>query len=387
MVRVVRGVAAAVVCAVLSAFQPLFVSSADAQQCVAQFQNSAEQAYKNLGTCAKRHRLMDSVPDVVLLQQAIETKSAHEWTVTYWKDRGGADPKFTFKSDPDYKVRLPDAPDGRWKSDGKSISFNCALPLNVQAQDESFLECARMYSCALQASSCAVTEAHRTKTNDCNKVANQCLERHRIPGMASLDSGTMTAAPVLPPTAGPGTSAPRTPPAAPQPPPGAGQQTFQQMSPQCQAQLNRLLEGADKSDKEKASAAYGALRAECDPQIRRAAEAAHVGLPERVLSPRAAKFMENAMSGNPGRLADASADRGYDGGFDAGEVINFGFALLGILSGVAGVYAAMPGGGYYAAGGGGNFTTLNPRARSTYGQGAPAGPAAPTNRSTITGIK
>lgn len=46
----------------------------------------------------------------------------------------------------------------------------------------------------------------------------------------------------------------------------------------------------------------------------------------------------------------------------------------------------MPSGGYYASGGGGgNFTTLNPRARSTYGQGAPTGPAAPTNRSTITG--
>jgi hypothetical protein len=68
-------------------------------------------------------------------------------------------------------------------------------------------------------------------------------------------------------------------------------------------------------------------------------------------------------------------------------VINFGFALLGLLGGVAGVYAAIPGGGYYAAGGGGNFSTLNPRARSTYGQGGPTGPVAPTNRSTITGIK
>jgi hypothetical protein len=159
------------------------------------------------------------------------------------------------------------------------------------------------------------------------------------------------------------------------------------MSPQCQAQLNRLLEGADKSDKEKAYAAYGALRAECDAQIRRAAEAAQVGLPERVLSSRASEAMRKAMSGDPGRLAEAYADRGYDGGYDVGEVINFGFALLGLLGGVAGVYAAIPGGGYYAAGSGGNFSTLNPRARSTYGQGGPTGPVAPTNRSTITGIK
>ncbi|MFZ5784575.1 MAG: hypothetical protein ACOY4R_30645 [Pseudomonadota bacterium] len=362
-------------------------SSADAQQCVAQFQNTQQQAYANLGTCAKRHRLMESLPGVDLLKQAIEEKSAHEWTVTYWREKGGADPKFTWQSRPDYKVKLPDAADGRWKSDGSSISFNCSLPLSVQAQDESFLECVRVYSCALQATSCAVNEAHRTQTNDCNGVANRCLERHRIPGMASLDGGTMTAAPVLPPTARPGTSAPRPQPqAAPQPPTGPGQQVFQQMSPQCRAQLNRLLEGADSNDKAKAAAAYGALRADCDPQIRRAAEVAQVGLPERVLSPRASRAMENAMSGNPGRLAEAYADRGYDAGFDVDAVINFGFAMLGILSGVAGVYAAMPSGGYYASGGGGgNFTTLNPRARSTYGQGAPTGPAAPTNRSTITG--
>jgi hypothetical protein len=387
MVGQIRVVVAALALVALSAFQPFFASSADAQQCLEQFQKSAQQFHANLGICAKRHRLMDSVPEVVMLKQAIETKSAHEWTVTYWKDRGGADPKFTWQSKPDYKVTLPDEADGRWKSDGKSISFNCALPLDVKAQDESFLECARVYSCALQASSCAVTEAHRTNATDCSRVANQCLQRHRIPGMASLDGGTTAAAPLAPPAAGPGTSAPRTPPAAPQPQAGPGQQAFQQMSPQCQAQLNRLLEGADKSDKEKASAAYGALRAECDPQIRRAAEVAQVGLPERVLSPRASKAMEMAMSGNPGRLAEAYADRGYDGGFDPDAVISFGFALLGILGGVAGVYAAMPGGGYYAAGGGGNFTTLNPRARSTYGQGGPTGPAAPTNRSTITGIK
>ena len=162
------------------------------------------------------------------------------------------------------------------------------------------------YSCALQASSCAVAEAHRTNATDCNRVANQCLQRHRIPGMASLDSGTMDPAPLAPREANPTPTAPRT--ATPQA--GSGQQAFQQMSPQCQAQLNQLLEVPDKSDKEKAFAAYGALRAECDPQIRRAAEAAQVGLPERVLSPRASKAMEKAMSGNPGRLAEAYADRG-----------------------------------------------------------------------------
>ena len=387
MIGKLRGVVASVACAALWALQPFYVSSAGAQQCVAQFQQNAAQYYAHLGTCAQRHRLMESVVELDMLKQQIEQKNAHEWTTTYWREKGGADPKFKWDSKPDYKVKLPDDAQGRWKSDSTGISFNCALPPSVKAQDEAFLECARVYSCALQATSCAVAEAHRTKATDCTSVANQCLQRHRIPGMASIDSGTMTAAPLapLPPAASSATS---TPPQAAAPPPQADprQQAFQQMSPQCQAQLNRLLEGADRNDKEKALTAYGALRAECDPQIRRAAEAAHVGLPERVLSSRASEAMNKAMSGDPGRLAEAYGSRGYDAGFDTGEVINFAFSLLGLLGGVAGFYAAIPSGGYYAAGGGGgNFSTLNPRARSTYGQGAPIGPAPPTNRSTITG--
>lgn len=380
----IRGTAAVSAFACVLAILPV---SGNAQQCVAQFQQAAEQYHKNLGICAKRNRLMDTDPELVkLYQEVVEQKSAHDWTIEYYKQRGSADPTFTWKSKPNYRVTVPDATDGRWKYDGTTISFNCSAPLSVQGQEESFLECARVYSCALQASSCAVNEAHRTKATNCNSVANQCLQKHRIPGMASLDTAAPPPSQATMPQGTTKGSAPRTPPAqAPTPAqPDPRQQAFRQMSPKCQAQLNRLLEGADANDKSKATEAYASLRADCDAQIRRAAEAAHVGLPERVLSPRASEAMRKAMSGDPGQLAQAYGGRAYDGQFDAGEVINFGFALLGLLGGAAGFYAAIPTGAFYASGGG-NFTTLNPRARSTYGQGGPTHVAPRANQSTITG--
>src|SRR5437868_13360902 len=85
----------------------------ETQQCVSQFQSNARQYYDLLGQCAKRNRLMDSDPSVVMLYESIRQTGPDQWETTYSHTRGHADPKFTWKSRPDYTVRLPDEPDGR----------------------------------------------------------------------------------------------------------------------------------------------------------------------------------------------------------------------------------------------------------------------------------
>jgi hypothetical protein len=156
------------------------------------------------------------------------------------------------------------------------------------------------------------------------------------------------------------------------------QEALAKLSPQCRARLNSLLQGADSGDKEKAYTAYGGLRAQCDAEMKALASAAEVDLPERILSSRARTAMDKAMSGDPDRMAKATADRGYDAPYDMGEVIDFGLSLINLLSGFAGVYAAMPGGAA-ASYSGGNFH------RRVYGQGAPSTPAPRYAPSTITG--
>ena len=63
--------------------------------------------------------------------------------------------------------------------------------------------------------------------------------------------------------------------------------------------------------------------------------------------------------------------------------MNFGFAAAGFAIGVAGFYAPSPGGSFASSG---QFTTINQRARSTYGQGGPVHVAPRTVPSDITGI-
>ncbi len=161
---------------------------------------------------------------------------------------------------------------------------------------------------------------------------------------------------------------------------GRKQDALARLSPQCRARLNGLLQGADSGDKEKAYTAYGGLRAQCDAEMKALASAAEVDLPERIPSSRARTAMDKAMSGDPDRMAQATADRGYDAPYDMGEVIDFGLSLINLLSGFAGVYAPMPGGAA-ASYSGGNFH------RRVYGQGAPYTPAPRYEPSTITGTK
>lgn len=171
------------------------------------------------------------------------------------------------------------------------------------------------------------------------------------------------------------------------PPPtfGAGdankERALAQMPADCRAELNRLLQGADTNDKEKAYSGYAALRATCDASIRQVASAADARMPERQMTNRSQRFMDRAFAGDAGAVPGVAAQvaSGAGGGYDVGEVMEFGLVLLNALSGVAGVYAALPhGAGATYAGGGA-------RRIGGYGQGSPIHIAPRGSPSTITG--
>jgi hypothetical protein len=107
-----------------------------------------------------------------------------------------------------------------------------------------------------------------------------------------------------------------------------------------------------------------------------------MGLPERIMTSRSQRLMDRARSGDVGAVpGTAEAVTQGGGSFDSGEVLEFGLTLLNVLSGVAGVYAAMPGGAAARMGSIGNRSM-----RGTYGQGAPTyRPQPPSSQSTITG--
>ncbi|SEO43870.1 hypothetical protein SAMN02990966_01878 [Rhodospirillales bacterium URHD0017] len=148
------------------------------------------------------------------------------------------------------------------------------------------------------------------------------------------------------------------------------------LSPNCKAQLGRMLEGADAGDNSKAQAAYGSLRAvECDAQVRALAGAANVGLPERRMTARGRSALERADRGDLGDTAQRLGDRAPES-FDNGEIFAFGLALFSF-----GVSAAVG----FSPSAGGAFSTVNRSVTGTYGQGAPARPAPTQRPSTITG--
>ncbi|HYD06910.1 MAG TPA: hypothetical protein VEC60_14345 [Reyranella sp.] len=69
--------------------------------------------------------------------------------------------------------------------------------------------------------------------------------------------------------------------------------------------------------------------------------------------------------------------------FNVDEVMNFAFAAAGFAVGVAGMYAPVAGGAIASSN---RFSTINQRARATYGQGGPTHVAPRTMPSDITGI-
>jgi hypothetical protein len=218
-----------------------------------------------------------------------------------------------------------------------------------------------------------------------SSVANMCGLASCPPSAPPVQQ-SMPAPPAQTPLATPGASMPPPPKQQPDPAAARSQQAVAQLSPQCRSQLNGFLQGADTGDSGKAAAAYDSLRAQCDAQVQALASAEGMGLPERKMTSRLQRLQGRAMSGDVGALpgtAEALAQGG--GSFDSGEVLEFGLTLLNVLSGVAGVYAAMPGGAGIRYGS--NMGSIGNRSvRGTSGQGAPPyRPQSPSSTSTITG--
>jgi hypothetical protein len=203
--------------------------------------------------------------------------------------------------------------------------------------------------------------------------------------VAMCDGGNVSAAPApfSPPVR-------RAPPPVAQPPAGgtaksmpppqpAASQALQNMSTSCRAQLNALLEGTDRNDEAKASIAYDNLRKNCDASMRAMAQEANVGLPERRTGALTQRYFGDCLKSNSCGVAPSNPDqqaRANQWGYEWSQIANLGFAFLNVAIGVAGMYTPAPGG---------QFSTMNPRARGTYGQGGPVYTAPRTGPSTITG--
>jgi hypothetical protein len=171
------------------------------------------------------------------------------------------------------------------------------------------------------------------------------------------------------------------------PPPNFGEGDRQKesalsaLSGKCRAQLNALLEGANRKDGERAYMAYGALRAECDSALKQLARAAATKLPERRLSTRARSALDQAMGKNPEQVIGgiAAERKPAEAPYDMSEVLAFGGQMLNQLAGLPGIYVP-PTRPAQAA-------PTRPRT-TTYGQGAPTNlPKAPRQGpSDITGL-
>jgi hypothetical protein len=376
----VAGMAGAL--AVVGAFTP---SVADAQQCVSYFEQMLKgmerDGVPHAGTCAKRNKLMVSLTDMAS-QQFYAPGSPGARRDIPGKRAGtvAVDPNFASWSKPDFEAYMPPFQDGRWWKDGSKIVFNCQTPIPAGAlqQAESFLECARVYSCGAAAAMCGLELARTTNTSDCASISRTCLAANPVP--SGTVQGVATAPAPSVPHAGPGTSAPRTPPPPPPPSSLAG------MSPACKAQFNAFLEAVDLNDNAKAAAVYDALRATCDAAMRALSQEANVALPERQMGALSRRyFLDCSKTGDCGTAPSTpeQSARAAANAIDVGALMNFGFAAAGFAIGVAGFYAPSPGGSFASSG---QFTTINQRARSTYGQGGPVHVAPRTVPSDITGI-
>jgi|GEM_PF-4940348 len=254
----------------------------------------------------------------------------------------------------------------------------------VSGQAGAFGECAALYGSL--AGMCSNTE---------QVAARATQPPAKPPTPQPAPAPPVAAAP--PPAA---TSAQSAPPPSPQ---ALRQATaIGQLSPQCQDQFNNLLEATNAGDRQRAANAYTALRgASCDVQMREVANVTSLGLPERRVSDRARSRMDRAMGTDPNAALSGAANRnaqdaaggGGGGDFEIDQVINFGMAMLGVMSAFSGQSFGGVSFGMINAGSGTNFSTMNQRATSTYGQGSPnaSGYRPPATRcgrpvcSTITG--
>jgi hypothetical protein len=175
------------------------------------------------------------------------------------------------------------------------------------------------------------------------------------------------------------------------PPPAASPPTapaaIANLSAVCKAQLNQLLEASDRRDGARATATYESLRANCDAGIRGVANEVNMAMPERQMGALSRRSFGRCLNdgdcgtapSTPQQTAQAAANA-----FNVDEVLNFAFAAAGLAVGVAGFYAPTAGGAIVNSG---QFSTINQRARSTYGQGGPTYVAPRTVPSDITGTR
>lgn len=383
-----KGCAAAVVLLVAGF---AIAAPAGAQQCVSDYERTLEALKRPTGECAKNNKLMTALTDSMGQLPYYAPGSPNAAQVEGRPGYLGIDTgKFNRNSAHDFRVYLPKQPDGRWRMDGERVIFNCTTPLSPDPmpQNEAFLECARVYACAAATAACGIDTARRTNSRDCRGITDSCMAANPIPSGTMAPVAAGPGGPTLgagqQPAAGPNRSAP--PPTAP--PSDPRQAAFLNMPPQCQQDFETLLQASQNNDGPTASAAYGRLRSgPCDQALQQLANISGVALPERKLSSRAAGVVNRAFAADPNAAVDRiGAPQEDGGGVDWMAVIGMGmqFASLGMQ--IAGGWG---GPGYIGRGGGGgtDFSTLNPRARSTYGQGAPLTPAPRSNQSTITGTK
>ncbi|TAJ31988.1 MAG: hypothetical protein EPO67_12900 [Reyranella sp.] len=362
-----RTLAAATVAACLMA-----AGTADAQQCINDYQRTLKALANVAGECAKNNKLMTQLTDVMGLENygqgspgAAPVQGPSGWTGI---DTG----KFNRDSAHDFhKYLTPNDP--RWRMEGTKAFFNCGIPLSPRPmpQNEAFLECYRVMLCASHTTMCAINTARSTGSKDCAGITGQCMLSHPIP---QGQMGPTIAERAAPPPQGDGSRR-----SAPPPNPADG------LTAACKTQLNQFLEAADRNDGTRAAAAYQALRANCDGVMHQIAQAGDMSLPERQTGRLAKGSFSRCLSGvdcgtapsSPDQMAAAAANA-----FNIDEVMNFAFTAAGFAMGVAGVYAPLAGGQIMQSN---RFSTINQRARSTYGQGGPGYVAPRTVPSDITG--
>jgi hypothetical protein len=355
---------------------------ADAQQCVTYFEKMLQAMERDgvphAATCAKRNKLMVSLTDMYSQEfYAPGSPGARKDIPGKHHGRVAVDPNFASWSKPDFEAYMPPWQDGRWWKDGSKIVFNCQMPIPAGSlqQAESFLECARVYSCGAAAALCGRELARTTNTTDCASISQACLAVNPVP--SGTVQGVATApSPSVPHATGPA-STPRTP-----PPPSS----LAEMSPACKAQFNTFLQAVDMNDSARATTAYEALRANCDGAMRAISQETNVALPERRMGALSSRYLKECNDKGECGIAPSTPEqsaRAAANAIDVGALMNFGFAAAGFAIGVAGFYAPSPGGSFASSG---QFTTINQRARSTYGQGGPVYVAPRTVPSDITGI-
>ena len=104
--------------------------------CVAYFQNMRKLFRDNAAVCLKETRLLQSLVDTV-------------------GQSASGDPSFTRASAPELFAIL-DPSDPGWTLSATRASPKCGVPLRVDAQNDAFSECARVYLCGAAAASCGL---------------------------------------------------------------------------------------------------------------------------------------------------------------------------------------------------------------------------------------